>query len=162
MANKKITVVGDGADELLSPEEEHRIEEKIDAMLDVTLPDGTSPTTTEPQPAVAPPEVTAETPAPVSAPPAPEPAITEPKKVTKIVTRFADDEDDDVAPAPAEKAKPVEPVAVPEPEPKNLKIKRLKPKNRNPPKLRSQRPPAKKLRKPSLTLSLRKMICLPS
>jgi hypothetical protein len=32
MANKKITVVGDGADELLSPEEEHRIEEKIDAM----------------------------------------------------------------------------------------------------------------------------------
>jgi hypothetical protein len=123
MANKKITVVGDGADELLSPEEEHRIEEKIDAMLDVSLPDGTSPAPAEPQSAVVPPKPIAETTTAVPEPPAPEQPKPEPKKVTKIVTRFADDEEDEaVAPAPVDDAKPVEPVDAPEPEPEPVPV----------------------------------------
>lgn len=39
MAKKKITVLGDTADESLTPEQEHALEEKIDAMLDPARPD---------------------------------------------------------------------------------------------------------------------------
>lgn len=108
MPNKKITVVGDGAEEPLSPEEEHQIEVRVDRMLDPALPDGTSP-----QPVAPPTPAPAPTPVPAAAPTAPEPQ-PEPKKVTKIVTKFADDEDDDDEPAaPAPAAEPL-----PEPEPK--------------------------------------------
>src|SRR5437868_9297146 len=39
MADKKITVLGDTADESLTPEEEHKLEVKIDKMLDLHQPD---------------------------------------------------------------------------------------------------------------------------
>jgi hypothetical protein len=39
MANKKITVVGDGAEEPMTPEEEQRLEVRVDKMLDPNIPD---------------------------------------------------------------------------------------------------------------------------
>ncbi|MGH7240997.1 MAG: hypothetical protein ACREGB_01735 [Candidatus Saccharimonadales bacterium] len=94
MANKKITVVGDGAEQPLTPEEEHRLEVRVDKMLDPNVPDDTTSTDTSvPQP-VAP-----------KATPAP--------KVTKIVTTFADDEEP-AAPTPAQpKAENPKPAVAP-------------------------------------------------
>ncbi len=106
MPNKKITVVGDGAEEPLSPEEEHRIEVRVDQMLDPALPD-----TKAADPAT--PVATATFTEPAPAPTHPE------KKVTKIVTTFADEPKAET-PAP----KPTVPPApeVPNPTPVVRKI----------------------------------------
>lgn len=94
MTNKKITVVGDGAEQPLTPEEEHRLEVRVDQMLDPNVPD------TAPDPQQEP----AAEPQPVAAP-----------KVTKIVTKFADDEGAPAAPAPKRKADKPKPAAPAEP-----------------------------------------------
>jgi hypothetical protein len=110
MANKKITVVGDGAEQPLTPEEEHRLEAKVDQMLDPSMPDTQPEATTK---------AASGSDAPVKVD-APEPSA--PPKVTKIITKFADDDE----PVPAktkeeseepklEKSKPTaKPKAAPE------------------------------------------------
>lgn len=99
MANKKITVVGDGAEQPLTPEEEHRLEARVDQMLDPNLPDTAAAEKAEPEPAgkIDTPEL----------PAAPAP------KVTKIVTKFADDDDEPAAKQP-EKVEAPKPKAAPE------------------------------------------------
>lgn len=99
MANKKITVVGDGAEEPLTPEEEHRIEVKVDLMLDPNIPDEVStPESKAAQKAESALAPVAEQPTPTS-------------KVTKIVTTFADDEPviEAKIPEPAPEVKPAAP-----------------------------------------------------
>ena len=128
MPNKKITVVGDGAEQPLTPEEEHRLEVRVDQMMDPNLPDdpaaasstasndvssplSSSPTNIpDPTPVADPDPVAVPDSEPVSPPTAetesesqPEPETSpepEPKKVTKIMPTFADDESES-APAPA-------------------------------------------------------------
>ncbi|HWT55885.1 MAG TPA: hypothetical protein VN031_02530 [Candidatus Microsaccharimonas sp.] len=92
MANKKITVVGDGAEQPLTPEEEHRLEVRVDKMLDPNVPDETAPA-----------EVPASKPATLQADSAP--------TVTKIVTKFADDEESDASTPTQPKAEQPKPAA---------------------------------------------------
>ncbi|MBC7581580.1 hypothetical protein H7097_01795 [Aeromicrobium sp.] len=91
MTNKKITVVGDGAEQPLTPEEEQRIEKKIDAMLDPSVPDSpveaeahqaqiVAPQHDDASMSVSKTDSNSKNVAPDTAP-----------KITKIVTTFADD-----------------------------------------------------------------------
>ena len=107
MANKKITVVGDGSEEPLSPEEEHRIEVKIDEMMDPTLPDAAPEAKIEP--------VSASEDSVVEPSAEPEPTPTEAPKVTKIVTKFADEPDDESDNKPADEVMPQEASVPPQP-----------------------------------------------
>lgn len=125
MANKKITVVGDGAEQPLSPEEEHKIEVKIDKMLDLNEPDTTDmgdqvldelePEANEIEASVA--VAASELNKPKKAPRAKKfesKDETPGPKVTKIITKFADDEPEETEVKPTEE--PQEPVGASEAE----------------------------------------------
>jgi hypothetical protein len=153
MANKKITVVGDGAEEPLTPEEEHLIEVKIDRMLDPAGPD--IPVTSSPtdaQPAVPIEEKPTEaSPVPAETPAAAE-AVPAAPKVTKIVTQFADEPEE--APVPQEPEVPAPAPEPPKPTVKKITIKHhdeLEPETAEEKPESEEKKPAVKASKPKHT-----------